>query len=177
MILIGLGSNLPSGLGNPRETLDLALDMLVKRGISIDARSPWYRTPPMGPQPQPLFVNGAARLETGLEAPALLELLHLVEADLGRVRRERWGPRAIDLDLLDYHGQLENQGGIGGLEAGLGPIPLTLPHPGIPERPFVLIPLMDIAPDWRHPVSGLSAFEMLEKLGKEAHLGIESVSD
>lgn len=177
MILIGLGANLPSELGDPRETLGAALSMLAAQGVVIEARSRWYRTPPMGPQPQPAFVNAAARLGTQMGAEALLALLHRTEAALGRVRAERWGARAVDLDLLDYHGRIENQGGVSGLAAGNGPIPLSLPHPGIPERAFVLVPLLDIAPGWTHPVSGLSVAQMLEKLGNAADLGIESISD
>ncbi len=124
-----------------------------------------------------MFVNAAARLGTGMGAEALLALLHRIEAELGRVRIERWGARVVDLDLLDYQGRIENQGGISGFAAGNGPIPLSLPHPGIPARAFVLVPLLDVAPDWTHPVSGLGVAQMLEKLGNAADLGIESISD
>ena len=87
-----------------------------------------------------MFLNGVARIETSLKPKDLLERLQLIEEELGRPReRVQWGPRVIDLDLLDYDGLTLNLPG------------LELPHPRLRKRPFVLIPLAEIAPEWRHP--------------------------
>ena len=153
MILIGLGGNLDSPrFGPPRATLTAALDALVAARIRILARSSWYESEPMPPSDQPWFVNAVAALETGLEPAPLLAQLQAVEARLGRVRRGRNAARSIDLDLLDHSGQL--------IETPF----LTLPHPRLHERRFVLMPLAEIAPEWRHPRLGLSARELLSRL-------------
>ncbi len=141
MILLGLGANLPSAVGPPVVTLEAALDALVAEGVIIRRRSSWYRSAPVPAGDQPWYVNGVVAVETGLDAPALLALLHRVESRFGRVRRERNEPRVVDLDILDYHGEVR---------AGRP----VLPHPRMHERSFVLMPLREVAPDWRHPVSG-----------------------
>jgi 2-amino-4-hydroxy-6-hydroxymethyldihydropteridine diphosphokinase len=111
--------------------------------VAIAARSAWYATAPVPRSNQPDFVNGVARVESDLDPAALLFLLHDVEDAFGRVRAVRNEARVLDLDLIDYEGRVED--GIA------GPI---LPHPRAHERGFVLVPLRDVAPGWRHPVSG-----------------------
>lgn len=144
MILIGIGANLPhANHGSPIETCEAALAALGKRGVRVVRRSRWYESAPVPPGPQPWFVNGVAAVETALEPGPLLDLLHAVEASFGRVRDEPGGPRVLDLDLLDYRGRRVAD------PAG-GP---TVPHPRLAERAFVLLPLAEIAPAWRHPVS------------------------
>jgi 2-amino-4-hydroxy-6-hydroxymethyldihydropteridine diphosphokinase len=103
-------------------------------------RSRWYETAPVPVSDQPWYVNGVARIETDLEPAELLARLHAVEADFGRVRSIRNAPRLVDLDLLAYDDRVID--GDGGLE---------LPHPRLHERAFVLLPLADLAPGWRHP--------------------------
>lgn len=103
--------------------------------IRLLARSSLYRTPPWGPVPQPEFVNACAVVRTDLSARDLLLAAQDVERALGRVPGERWGPRALDIDLLDYDGIALQEPG------------LTLPHPRLHERAFVLVPLAEIAPD------------------------------
>lgn len=150
MILIALGANLEHPrFGSPRQTCEAALAYLEARGVRVRARSRWYRSAPVPPSDQPWFVNGVAALETDLEPGALLALLHQAEADFGRRRRVRNEARLLDLDLLAY----------GERVSAPGESPL-LPHPRLSERAFVLLPLAELAPDWRHPVSGLSAAEM-----------------
>jgi len=95
----------------------------------------------------------------------------------GRVRGERWAPRTLDLDLLDYRGVVVPPRGNRGGDSGAGPLPLALPHPGIAARAFVLWPLRDVAPHWRHPVTGLSVDRLIGALGAEAAQGIERISD
>lgn len=152
-IFIGLGANLPGPAGPPRATLAAALARLEQAGICILRRSRWYRSPAWPDPGEPEFVNAVAEIETGLGAGELLRLLHAIEAELGRVRSTVNAPRAIDLDLLDFQGAVEG--------GGAGP---ALPHPRLHLRAFVLLPLAEIAPDWRHPVSRRGVLELAAAL-------------
>ncbi|WP_416898172.1 MAG: 2-amino-4-hydroxy-6-hydroxymethyldihydropteridine diphosphokinase [Minwuia sp.] len=156
MIIIGLGANLPHPEhGEPAQTLEAALAALASRGVRVAAQSRWYLTPPW-PESlsgQPWYVNGVAAVETDLCADRLLQTLHEVEWSFGRVRTERWAPRRIDLDLIDFDGVVRAPCGVHGVAA--------LPHPRMHERAFVLLPLQEIAPDWRHPSSGLPLESMI----------------
>jgi 2-amino-4-hydroxy-6-hydroxymethyldihydropteridine diphosphokinase len=144
-IYIGLGANLPHRTyGSPVDTLKAALAALAVRGIAVRRVSPWYRSAPVPVSDQPWYVNAVAEIVTDLPADRLLAELHAVEAEFGRIRAVVNAPRAIDLDLLDYHGEI----------ASGGPGQATLPHPRAGERAFVLRPLADLEPDWRHPASG-----------------------
>ena len=139
-IFIALGANLPSvEHGSPRATLEVALSLLAHEGIAILRRSSWWQSGPLPASGQPDFINGVIEAETALAPADLLAALHRIESACGRVRQQRWEARVLDLDLIDYRGQLQ---------AGPGP---TLPHPRMAERLFVLLPLQEIAPDWRHP--------------------------
>ena len=130
-ILLAFGGN----LGDPRATIARAVTLLGERGVPIGRVSSLYRTPPWGPVPQPRFLNACAFAETALAPRELLALTQSVQRELGRVPGERWGPRIIDIDILDYGGQKLDEPG------------LTLPHPRLTERAFVLVPLAEIAPD------------------------------
>lgn len=151
MILIGLGANLPSAAGPPAATLAAALAALEAAGVAIERCSPWYRSAPLPAGDQPWYVNAVAMARTGLGPAALLALLHRVEASFGRTRRRRNEARVLDLDLLDYDG-LVRRG------------PPVLPHPRLHERAFVLLPLRDVAPEWRHPIGGASVAELIAAL-------------
>jgi 2-amino-4-hydroxy-6-hydroxymethyldihydropteridine diphosphokinase len=157
MILIGLGANLPSTVhGPPLATLEGALVALADAGVVVGARSRWYESAPVPPSDQPWFVNGVVRIETARDPADLLALLLAIEHGLGRRRRAANAPRVprvIDLDLLAY-GEVISEGAEG----------LRLPHPRLHERAFVLLPLRDIAPDWRHPALGRSVGELIEAL-------------
>ncbi len=156
MIYVGLGANLPSpNYGTPEATLAAALERFAAAGVSVVARSPWYRSAPLPRSGQPWFVNGVAAVETALAPEPLLRALHGIEAAFGRVRRERWGPRVIDLDLIAFHDKV--------LAAPGGP---EIPHPRMHERAFVLLPLADLAPDWRHPVLGRDVGDLIAGLDK-----------
>lgn len=154
MILMALGANLAAdGYTTPRATLEAALDSLSASGIRILARSRWYRSTPVPPSGQPDFVNGAACLGTALEPRQLLEALHAVEAAFGRCRGVLNAARTLDLDLLAYGREVID------VQEGL-----RIPHPRMQDRSFVLLPLQDIAAEWRHPASGLNVGEMLAQL-------------
>jgi 2-amino-4-hydroxy-6-hydroxymethyldihydropteridine diphosphokinase len=153
VILIGIGGNLDSPrFGPPRETLTAALAALERKGISVLARSGWYRSEPIPPSSQPWFVNAVVSVATELGASELLAKLQTLETRFGRVRGERNAARILDLDLLDYEG------------AVMHTPTLVLPHPRLHKRRFVLIPLGRIAPDWQHPIFEVTAAQLLARL-------------
>jgi 2-amino-4-hydroxy-6-hydroxymethyldihydropteridine diphosphokinase len=135
--VIGLGAN----LGDPRSAFRRALGALRLIG-EIGAISSLYDTIPVGGPPQPRYLNAAARLRTALSARALLDTLLAIERSQGRERRERWGPRPLDLDILWIAGLSVDEPG------------LTVPHPRLTERAFALLPLLEVAPDATDPRTG-----------------------
>ena len=163
-IYIGLGANLPHPrYGAPVDTLKAALADLGAHGVEIRGLSPWYRSAPVPVSDQPWYVNAVAEIAAGLPPDTLLAVLHEVEEAFGRVRSEPNAARRIDLDLLDFCGEI----------ASGGPGKATLPHPRMAARAFVMRPLADLAPAWRHPVTGapiaalvaaLPAGQIIEKL-------------
>jgi 2-amino-4-hydroxy-6-hydroxymethyldihydropteridine diphosphokinase len=180
MQLVACGANLDSDLGPPRATLDAALAALDRDGLRVVARSGWWRTPAWPAGAGPDYVNGAAVLETGLGPEALLARLHAVETALGRRRDARWGARACDLDLLaSGDAVLPDAATVREWIAREGerrmetPPVLILPHPRLQERGFVLAPLAEVAPGWRHPLIGRTVAEMLAALPAAALAGME----
>ena len=149
---IGAGAN----LDEPVRQIQRALDELEKSpGVRLGAVSSLYRTQPMGPIAQPPFINAVFSLECGMSPKDLLALLLSVEEKMGRIRRERWGPRVIDLDLLFYDDAIISGQG------------LEVPHPRLHERRFILTPLVEIAPDVVHPILKKSASDLLDALPAE----------
>ena len=141
---IGLGSN----LGDSRQILTEAVQKLATLGAV--STSKLYQSPPMGPQDQPHYFNAVARLETDLAALALLDQLQQFEQDAGRVRLRRWGERTLDLDLLLYGDeQIQHER-------------LTVPHVGILERDFVVIPLLDLDPNLHIQGHRLDRLDLLQ---------------
>lgn len=170
--LIALGSNISSRAGLPEVTLRQALDEMVKRGISIRTVSRFYRTPAFPAGSGPDFVNAAAVIDPGGSPAQLLDSLHEIEAALDRAREVRWGPRTLDLDLLAIADLVVPDAQTYKKWCNLpaadqqtqAPEQLILPHPRLQDRAFVLVPLCDVAPHWRHPVLNKTAQQMLDAL-------------
>lgn len=152
MILIALGANLPHLAGQPADTLKRALGELERQGVEIREVSAFYETPAWPDPADPAFVNAVAAVKTSLQPVELLMLLHGVETAFGRLRSAANAARTLDLDLLDYDGRV------------MAEPELTLPHPRMVSRSFVLVPLRDVAPGWRHPVTGQGLAELLAAL-------------
>lgn len=150
MILIALGSNTPSASGPPAAILRAALAAFPASGIDVVAVSRFYASPAWPDPSDPPYVNAVASIGTSLSPGGLMAALHAIESQFGRERRARNAPRTLDLDIVDYEGRIESPAG--------GPL---LPHPRAHGRAFVLAPLLDVAPEWRHPASGVSGRALL----------------
>ncbi len=164
VVYLGLGSN----LGDPAANLDRALRQLTKLPHSrLVTCSDYYRNPPLGPVPQPDYVNAVCRLDTHLQPLPLLRLLQALELNCGRVRDgTHWGPRILDVDILLYDDRIISEP------------ELVIPHPGLTVRNFVLVPLLEIAPDLKVPGQGLLSnlvrsvtAETLVRIDKTTHRG------
>lgn len=156
LAFLGLGGN----VGDPAATMKSAIKALDARDdVTVEAVSSLYRTPPWGKLDQPDFINAVAAVRTSLSAHGLLELCLEIERMHKRERRERWGPRPIDLDVLLYgEGEVQDD-------------KLQIPHPRMAERAFVLVPLLEVAPDL--VIKGKPAAELLSSLDRQ---GIEKVT-
>lgn len=152
-VYLALGTN----LGDRLKNLQAALEALPP-DVKVSAVSPIYETPPWGYLDQPEFLNQVLKGETDLEPLELLRSIKKMEADLGRLPGLRYGPRQIDLDILFFD------------ELILESPELTIPHPRLAERAFVLVPLVDLAPDLCHPKTGETVRDLLDKVD---HRGIK----
>ena len=174
-ILVAMGGNLESEIGPPHVTLGYAIASLRSMTNSLLRKSKYFVTPcfPVGYGPD--YVNAAVSFQFQGESHELLAILHRIEANFGRLRTQRWGGRVLDLDLLAFGDEVAPT--IEVYEAwrdkplseqmSQTPQELILPHPRMQDRAFVLGPLMDVAPNWRHPVSGLTVRQMFERLPSE----------
>ncbi|NSX53941.1 2-amino-4-hydroxy-6-hydroxymethyldihydropteridine diphosphokinase [Parasulfitobacter algicola] len=183
-VLIALGSNTGSFLGDAKTTVFKAFDFIEEEVGKIRKKSKLYETPcfPVGFGPD--YVNAAVSVVTNSEPSDILLRLHNIETYFGRERLQRWGSRSLDLDLLAVgdmilpnRTQAENWIGMPlSDQANNTPDELILPHPRIQDRPFVLVPLLDVADDWKHPVLGLSVAEMLDHYPMDEISQVKSVS-
>ena len=149
MILVAIGANLPDCSGRPAlGTCVWALSQLAMLA-RVERMSRWYRTAPVPPSGQPDYINGVIRLHGSCDAFIFLTALHAIEAQAGRVRDGLNAARVLDLDLLAVDALVVDAPG------------LIVPHPRLSQRAFVLAPLCDVAPEWRHPVLGKNAMELL----------------
>ena len=183
--LIAMGANLPSATGTAVETLRKSLELILSESLQVTRISKWFNTPAFPTGSGPDFVNAAVMVKTHLSPEGVLAALHSIEAALGRTRENRWEPRLCDLDLIAYDDII-----VPDLETFLfwknldlskqqteTPDQLVLPHPRLQDRSFVLVPLNDIAPDWCHPVSGITVSDMLATLPPESLEEITEIPD
>ena len=148
MVYLLLGSN----LGNRKEILDKAIKLLNQKVGIIISQSKDYETAPWGVTDQPDFLNLVVSIQTRLKPLQILEITQSIENQLGRIRKEKWGARLIDIDILFYGNEIIDEPN------------LKIPHPLLQERDFALSPLEEIAPDFVHPVLGKTILELREKL-------------
>lgn len=170
--IVALGGNIPSDYGPPEATVRAAIARLDAVGAHVRSQSRLYRTACFPKGSGPDFVNAVVLVETDMDPQAFLECLHRIEADFGRERAARWSARTLDMDLIAMGDLvLPDQSTVRHWielplkqQATQAPDQLILPHPRLQDRAFVLIPLCDVDPEWKHPILGLSAREMRDKL-------------
>lgn len=163
MILVALGSNLPSIHGDSEETIVEALKYLNNRGLYIHKVSKIYTTAPVPVSDQPWFKNAVVSIKTKIDPYAVLRILQDIEVEFGAKPLERNGPRVLDLDLLSYQMRIISDAYI------------SLPHVRMHQRSFVLYPLMDIDPDWVHPLLNKTVRQLIDELAPADQI-IEPIS-
>lgn len=145
--MVALGCSLPGSYPSREVLLEAAVDALASEGLAVTGRSAWWTSAAWPDPTAPAYLNGVVLVETRLSAGEVLAALHRLEARFGRVRAETNAPRTLDLDLIAHGRAVMNDS-------------LVLPHPRAHERLFVMGPLAQIAPDWRHPVSSRTAADL-----------------
>ena len=166
-LLLALGANRDGAWGDPRKNLARALSELQAAGVTIVRVSHLYRTPPVGSGRQPSYLNAVAVASSALGPTSLLRLLKRLERRAGRRVRPPLQPRPLDIDILDLGGRRLNWPAPGRKRRGL-----VLPHPLLHQRAFVLVPLLEIAPHWLHPVLGVHVRTLLARLGAASRRGV-----
>ncbi|KPA23541.1 2-amino-4-hydroxy-6-hydroxymethyldihydropteridine pyrophosphokinase [Shimia sp. SK013] len=182
-ILLALGGNLPSQVGEPQDTLSAALVRLNEAGITLLSVSRFFETPCFPAGAGPDYVNAAVTVASDLTPRDLLRRLHEIEAEFGRERDTRWGMRTLDIDLIamgdlvlpDEATQRSWQTLPMEEQVRATPEQLILPHPRLQDRAFVIGPLMDVAPQWKHPLTGQTVAEIHAQLPKQDLAALKSL--
>ena len=159
MIFLGLGSNLPSKYGDRFANINLAISSLEAYGIKVIKRSSFYKTPSYPDRENPKFINVVILVETNLPAIDLMSVLIFIEEKLGRKRYKKNDPRTCDIDIIDYNSQI--------LSLRYNNLELTLPHKKLAKRNFILFPLQEISPRWKHPKTKEFISDLLQKLSED----------
>ncbi len=186
--VLGLGANVESVWGAPAQSIRHAIRLFGVNGIRVEAQSPIYESAPLGTRRQADFVNAVVVADTAFPPEALLRVLKRLERGAGRRDKSRWGPRPLDIDILDYAGRVINWSEahfrtlrhearaqtrihLSPAERTRNRPALMTPHPQLHLRPFVLHPLMDVWPRWHHPVTGETVAQLLGGLPRESGEG------
>ena len=159
MILLGLGSNLPSQFGDRFTNINLAISSLEGYGIKVIKKSSFYETPSYPNKENPKFINIVILVDTTLPPVDLMSVLIFIEEKLGRKRDKKNDPRTCDIDIIDYNGQI--------LNLKYNNLNLTIPHKELAKRNFVLFPLQEIFPEWKHPKTNEIINVLIQKLSKD----------
>ena len=160
---IAIGGNLlPEGYDDLFQLMAEAISVLKAEPLEVIAQSQWYETAPVPISDQPWFLNAVLKTETSLSSHDLLARLHEIEAEFGRVRKVRNEARILDLDVIDYDGQIVDDGVI------------NLPHPRLHLRAFVLYPIRDLDPQWHHPILQKSIDQMIDEMPEGQDIRIAS---
>ena len=172
IILLGLGSNLAGPWGPPQAIFARALHKLAAAGLRILGCSSLYATTPVGLGRQPAYLNAVVMVEGSTSPAVLLRTLKRIEREAGRRLGRHWGPRQLDIDILDFGGRQ-----IGNPHGRRRRGQLQLPHPEMHRRAFVLLPLREVAPFWRHPGLGLTVSALLARLAPRDRAGVRRLLD
>ena len=164
MIIIGIGSNLSSSFGDKFKNIQLAISFLQNNGIKIIKKSSFYETPSYPDINNPKFINIVVSIETEFNPKELMSVLISIEEKLERKRHKKNEPRTCDLDIIDYKGIIKN--------FNSSNIYLTLPHKELTSRNFVLFPLKEIYPSWKHPKTNENIDDLIYNLSKDQKMSI-----
>ena len=159
MIFLGLGSNLSSKFGDRFANINLAISYLEIYGIKVIKKSNFYETPSYPNKENPKFINAVILVETTLPPVDLMSVLLFIEEKLGRKRDKKNDPRTCDIDIIDYNSQI--------LNLKFNNSELTLPHNELTKRNFILFPLQEISPNWKHPKTKEFISDLLQKLSED----------
>ena len=159
MIILGLGSNLKSSFGDRFQNIELAIKLLNNSGVSIIKNSSYYETPSYPKSTNPKFINIILQAEFNLNPKRLASLIIEIENKLERKRSKKNAPRTCDIDIIDFNSQV--------LNFEYNNLSFSVPHERLCIRNFVLFPLKEILPNWKHPVSNISVTELIEKLSTD----------
>ena len=159
MIFLGLGSNLPSSHGDRFENIKMAMTFLEVYGIKIIKKSSFYETPSYPNQKNPKFINIVVLIETSLPPIDLMSVLIFIEEKLERKRGKKNDPRTLDIDIIDYNYEVS--------KFKYKNIDLLIPHKELSNRNFILFPLQEICPTWKHPETGENINAIIQKLSNE----------
>jgi len=159
MIFLGLGSNLPSKYGDSFENINLAISSLETYGIKVIKRSSFYKTPSYPDKENPKFINVVILVETNLSAIDLMSVLIFIEEKLKRKRVKKNDPRTCDIDIIDYNGKI--------MDFKYNKLDFTVPHKELTSRNFVLFPLQEISPMWKHPKTKETISNLIQNIPKE----------
>jgi 2-amino-4-hydroxy-6-hydroxymethyldihydropteridine diphosphokinase len=185
IVYLAFGSNQMAQLQGSVEVIQSSYALLNAKPVHITTFSPFFQTPAFPAGNGPDYVNSVVRAQTSLTAQELMDVLHNIETQLGRERKQRWGARNIDIDLLDYDGRIlptrkaynKWRGLPLELQKTEWPDELVLPHPRIQDRGFVLVPLKAVARDWVHPVTGENIDTLIGQIDRSELLEIVQISD
>jgi 2-amino-4-hydroxy-6-hydroxymethyldihydropteridine diphosphokinase len=159
MIILSLGSNLDSSFGNRADNLNLSIAFLEGYGIKVEKKSSFYETPSYPDKSLPKYLNAIIIVKTELPIVDLMSVLIHIESKLERVRSFKNDPRTCDIDIIDFNGEV--------ISYKYKDMDLKVPHKELSNRNFVLIPLNEVVPNWRHPVSKVSVSDLIKKLSED----------